>query len=287
MKWITATNLQQWGARLDARSLLVELVADLIRASNPSLTHFRFPVGDKGQVRGFDGNLESSEQTAYVPKGQSIWEFGVSPGIGKAQSDFEKRNAETTSEIKKLNTLVLVNLNAWNTPKTKLPDWLAGLKKKSEWADIKYIDGSQLESWLDNHPAVAARYAKNVLGIQPQGVQGIEEYWNSYSTRFKPTLLPEVLLCERESHVKQLLDCFRGGPQLIMVGNSPAKICFIQSQQSIKKGRVFCWCRSFGKLKRTSTARTMSLRGFSTPANIICDFAYLAIASGVESSVSE
>lgn len=218
MKWITTTQLEQWGARLDARSLLVELVADLIRASNQSLTHFRFPVGDKGQVRGFDGNLESTEQTTYVPKGQSIWEFGVSPGIGKASSDFVKRDNETTSEIKKLNTLVLVNLNAWNAPKTKLPDWLIELKKKSEWADVKYIDGCQLESWLDEHPAVAAKYAKNVLGIQPQGVQSIEEYWNSFSTRFEPTLLPDVLLCERESQAKQLLDCFKGTPQLIMLG---------------------------------------------------------------------
>jgi hypothetical protein len=218
MKWISATDLQKWGARLEARSILIEIVGDLIRASNTSLTHFRFPSGDKGQVRGFDGDLESQEQTTFVPKGQSKWEFGVSPGSGKAQSDFDKRDAETPTEIKKTNTLVLVNLNTWDHPTLKLPDWILSLKQKSEWADIKYIDGSQLESWLDEHPAVAAMYAKNILGTHPPGVLSIEEYWNSYSTAFSPNLLPEVLLCERESQINQLLECFTGQPQLILLG---------------------------------------------------------------------
>ena len=45
-----------------------------VGAGHPSI---RFPSGDKGQVRGFDGHLVSSVAALNVPQGRSYWEFGT------------------------------------------------------------------------------------------------------------------------------------------------------------------------------------------------------------------
>ena len=77
MKWIRALDFEQWANTLGARNVFPALVADLIRASAKEIEAYRFPSGDKGQVRGFDGSLESTPAPPFVPGGKSIWEFGV------------------------------------------------------------------------------------------------------------------------------------------------------------------------------------------------------------------
>jgi hypothetical protein len=63
------------------------MVADLIRASAGDISNIRFPNGDKGQVRGFDGVLEAAGVTPYVPDGSSIWEFGVNADAADLPGD--------------------------------------------------------------------------------------------------------------------------------------------------------------------------------------------------------
>ena len=59
MRWMTASELEQWARSISARDALPKIVSDLILASSPDITAIRFPSGDKGQVRGFDGVLVS------------------------------------------------------------------------------------------------------------------------------------------------------------------------------------------------------------------------------------
>ena len=59
MRWVTATQLENWARTLAAREELPKIVADLIRASSSDIVSMRFPSGDKSQVRGFDGHLVS------------------------------------------------------------------------------------------------------------------------------------------------------------------------------------------------------------------------------------
>ena len=73
MKWITALDLEQWAKRLDARAVFPGLIGDLIRASASDIRSFRFASGDKAQIRGFDGRLESNGAPPFVPEGKSIW----------------------------------------------------------------------------------------------------------------------------------------------------------------------------------------------------------------------
>jgi hypothetical protein len=55
--WLRKDDLDLWANTLGARDAFPALVADLIGASASDIDAYRFPSGDKGQVRGFDGSL--------------------------------------------------------------------------------------------------------------------------------------------------------------------------------------------------------------------------------------
>lgn len=227
MKWLTALQLQQWSERIPARTVFPELVGALVQASAPDPTAFRFPGGDKGQVRGFDGRLEASVASTYVPEGKSIWEFGISPdACSKAESDILKRTPQVPAEERAQTTFVFATLHTWDNPKYKLDDWIRDQNASSSWKEVRFIDGAQLEHWLDNCPAVAARYARSIVNTTPPtGATSIDEYWNEYSTRFQPPLTEDVLLCDREAHADTLIRGLTGSPSRIVVAaDSPDEV---------------------------------------------------------------
>ena len=46
MKWLEAGQLELWARRIDARTRLSEIVAQLVRASAYGIEAFDFPMGD-------------------------------------------------------------------------------------------------------------------------------------------------------------------------------------------------------------------------------------------------
>lgn len=206
MRWITALNLQTWAGTLGARNVFPGMVADLIRASAQDISAIRFPNGDKGQVRGFDGVLEASGAPPYVPEGVSIWEFGVGEdAASKANSDFAKRTKEVDETQRKEITFVFVTPRTWNNGKEKLADWVEAKKRLGEWKNVVYLDGSMVEDWLNSSPAVAARYARFELNVFPStGARSTDEFWEEYSNRFSPQLVEQVLLAGREQQAEML-----------------------------------------------------------------------------------
>lgn len=226
MKWITALNLEQWAKMLDARTVFPGLIGDLIRASAKDITSFRFALGDKSQIRGFDGRLESSGFPPFVPEGKSIWEFGSSGATTtKANSDYNKRTKEVSEDNRMNSTLVIASPYTWDTPNKKLDDWLNEKRDKNEWKQVEYFDGIVIESWLDEHPAVAARYARYELGLSQIGVLSTEEFWDEYSARFHPQLSEDVLLCDRQSQADKLLKALVSFPGMVtFVADSPEEV---------------------------------------------------------------
>lgn len=219
MRWIKALDLEEWAARQDSRALLAALVADLIRASVPRRAFFRFPSGDKSQLRGFDGDLECDEPMEFVPGGKSKWEFGVSDGFKKAESDYLAKTQATPESIRRENTLVLVTPRSWDTPQKTLAAWLEQKKVEGRWQDVQYIDGPQLEHWLEDHPAVAAFYARQVLRLLPNhGARSTEEFWNDYCLRYDPTLTEAVVLADRDEEAKTLLPQLLGPARTVVMG---------------------------------------------------------------------
>ena len=219
MQWITESDLVSWSKRVNARSLLADMVADLIRASISDATRFRFPGGDVGQLRGWDGDLETTQSVSFVPAGKSKWEFGVGAGAAKASHDYRNRTRTTDPMVMKENTLVLVNLEPWDTPRKLLSDWERDRRAEGKWLDVRYLDSVELVHWLDEHPAVAALYAREVLSNAPKdGALSTDEFWEIYSLQFNPQLHEKVVIADRQSIADDLLQKLAGTAHSIMLG---------------------------------------------------------------------
>lgn len=226
MQWINEKDLLKWSQRKDARVLLIDMVADLIRATIPAADRyrFRFPGGDSGELRGWDGDLETTEAVGYIPDRKSKWEFGAGAGARKASADYKKRTKKTSVEDMKENALVLVNLEEWDTPREMLTKWENDRKKENKWRDVRYIDAVTLVHWLDEHPAVAAKYAREVLDNAPQeGALSTDEYWAEFSSQFKPRLTEKVVIGDRQKVADELISKLLGPPGSIIKGAETAE----------------------------------------------------------------
>lgn len=219
MQWIDEKALETWAARLDARDKVMAMLADLIRMTIDDASRFRFPSGDVGQLRGWDGDLETKEAKGFVPEGKSKWEFGTGPGEAKATKDYNKRTEQTADAVLAENTLILVNLESWDTPRKKITDWEDDRRQEGKWKDVKYLDGVSIVQWLKNHPAVAARYARDVLENAPQnGALSTDEYWEEFSTQFKPAVTEKLVIADREREADEIIAKLSGPADSFMLG---------------------------------------------------------------------
>jgi hypothetical protein len=229
MRWVTARQLEDWAKTLGAREDLPKIVSDLIRASAPDVVSIRFPSGDKGQVRGFDGHLVSDVQALNVPQGRSYWEFGTNSDYkSKARADFEKRTLEVPVDVQQDTTFVFVSPWTWDSsaPGNKLEDFTHACKKSSSWKDVLYIDGVALEAWLEHRPAVSAWHSRNTLQLYPvDGIRSADEFWAHFVGQFEPPITDEVLLCERDPAAKRLIqDLLQPSNAVSLVADSPDEV---------------------------------------------------------------
>lgn len=216
MRWISALELERWAQTKNSEVDLPGLVSDLIRASVNDISDIRFPSGDKGQVRGFDGVLVCQAGKGFVPKGKSIWEFGTNQDYkAKASGDFEKRSGEVPPEVQRETTYVFVSPWTWDSSKkdNKLEDFVDAQKAAHDWSDVIYIDGSKLQTWFESCPAVAAWHARNTMQLAPKvGVRCIDEFWEDFVGRYDPKLVESVLLAGRKANAESLVEQLMGTP---------------------------------------------------------------------------
>ena len=230
MMWLQRTDLEQWADRVGAREQFPVIIRDLILASARDLAeirHIRFPGGESSQLPGYDGDLTMAVGSTYVPAGRSVWEFGVNanPAV-KFDSDYKKRAIQGTIAERAEMTFVFVTPRAWVKPRKKLPDWLKEYKDKKDFKDVLYVDGVQLEGWLERHGAVGAKHARAVLGYVPQrGIRSTGEFWDEFSARYRPRLTERVALCARAEQATQIVAHLKSSNgSLVLVGDGPDEV---------------------------------------------------------------
>ncbi len=204
MKWVDTTDLRQWANRRNCQDTLPELARKLIRVSSDSIKAIKFPSGENVLIGGWDGILEVSEETEYLPKGISLWEFGSNADTkGKADEDYEKRSKNPIGFNPAECTYVFVTPRLW----TKGDEWIEERKKDGVWKDIKVINAEILEEWLEIAPTVSAWLAIKHLGKYPnEGIQSAEDFWEEWSSGPRIKLNPEILLGGRKSQVDNLFE---------------------------------------------------------------------------------
>lgn len=231
MKWLDASQIDAWSRRVDARTRLSEVVAQLVRASAAGITEYDFPTGDSAQRPGFDGRLTATPASGFehfLPTGSSAWEYGTSENfLKKANDDYKTRTDKPGVAVNPAETtLVIVTGRRWNRQTPTLAEWIATKRAEGPWKDVRAYDAIVLEAWLDLCPAVAASVARDIVGNLPQtGAISPEEFWNEYASQFQPHLKEEVLVAGRKEQAEALLRELVAGPQVVRwQGDSPAEV---------------------------------------------------------------
>ena len=94
--------------------LFPELVKRLILSNCQSVSNIRMPGNDDVWAPGFDGIVESQEQTPYFAAGKSVWEFGTNAdSLSKINEDYQKRTNNPLGIDKSTTTFYLVIPRIW------------------------------------------------------------------------------------------------------------------------------------------------------------------------------
>ncbi|WP_221623083.1 hypothetical protein, partial [Burkholderia sp. Bp8986] len=214
MNLVTENFLDEWvrGHSREAQGLVVELVWRLAAASSPRPTNRRFPLGDSIGQHGPDGELETDyPYEPFVPEGRSYWEIGTSiDAQKKATDDYRELTKVVPAEVRATSTFIFVtplsgrrNFPADWRGENQLA-WIERRQRRSDWKDVRIIDGTKLIDWLHHVPAVELWLA-NQLGIAVNELEVPGEHWRLLkSTGAPPDLPAELFLIDRQEACERL-----------------------------------------------------------------------------------
>jgi len=213
MKWINSTDLKSWAQTRDCQENLPSVIRQLIRATISNIKSISFPAGDSIVYSGWDGILESLEETEYIPKGLSVWEIGTNQDIKKkAEEDYQKRKQDTLDLNPSEAVYIFVTPRIWAQKKK----WVDEKKKENFWRDVRGYDARDLEEWLEQAPAVRAWLARHI-GKYPENVLPLEDWWNEWSKATNPPFIPELVLGGRKDEIDKIKSWLTSNPSYISV----------------------------------------------------------------------
>jgi len=213
MKWINSTDLEGWAKRRDCQENLPSVIRQLIRATVSSIKSISFPAGDSIVYSGWDGKLESLEETEYIPKRLSVWEISTNQDKKKkADEDYQKRKQDTLGLNPPETVFIFVTPRIW----TNKEQWVDEKKKENFWRDVRVYDARDLEEWLEQAPAVGAWLARHI-GKYPENVLSLKDWWEQWSIITKPPLIPELVLGGRKEEIDKIKSWLTSNPSYISV----------------------------------------------------------------------
>ena len=115
-----ATDLERWADQRSAQADLLKLVRRVIRHENDQVQRVEMRAGKGVEVPGYDGVVEATRPTSFVPNGLSVWEMGTSADPArKATEDYNARTEDPLGVDKASATFVFVTPRRWRKKK----DW--------------------------------------------------------------------------------------------------------------------------------------------------------------------
>lgn len=186
---IKARQIEDWAhSQIDARHHFPVLLRKLIHSTGNGLRQVDFPGYDNAQRKGSDGFVEAGVATPWVPVGDSYWEFGTdqNPG-GKAESDYTARLKSVDSSARLKSTFVFVTPRNWHAKKA----WENRKNDDGEWKDVRVLDASDLEQWLEQSVPAQIWLAEQ-LALPVNGYETLEHTWKRWANASAPRLAPEI-----------------------------------------------------------------------------------------------
>ena len=187
---IEARQIHDWTEdNLDARRLLPVLLRKLVHSTGDDLRQVDFPGYDNAERKGWDGWLEAGAATPWIPQGKSGWEFGVNQDPRrKAEHDHTARLASVSSPSERAEcTFVFVTPRNW-PGKTK---WAKDKWATGGWKDVRAIDASDLEQWLEQSIPAQIWLAEQL--DQPSGgFETLDACWRRWAGASDPEMTPAM-----------------------------------------------------------------------------------------------
>ena len=167
--------------RRDAQELLPHLVKQLVYATIgvKSLISCRIPVGDEINRPGYDGRVETTEGSRFVPTGLSAWEMGTGAPKNKAEKDYSSRSKAPNDIDPKTASFVFVTPHRWDGK----DDWAAEKQKEGIWKNVKVIDNVEMADWIEMAPVASCWFARKI-GIPIDSFRDIDLFLNEFQTQY-------------------------------------------------------------------------------------------------------
>jgi hypothetical protein len=224
---IKANDIEEWVSHnVLARSRLAVFLRTLLHSTGSGLTKVDFPGNDDAERPGWDGFVEASGGTPWVPAGRSGWEFGTNEDPkAKAKGDFEKSVKGLDKTERAETTFVFVTPRRW-AGKTA---WVEAKKAKGLWKDVRAYDASDLEQWLEQSLPAQAWFA-NERHIPAQHVRSLDKCWADWANVSEPPLTGALYSSAIEATRRTMLSRLSKpceGPILIAADSTEEALAFL------------------------------------------------------------
>ena len=247
---IRAADIEGWSCRIDARHKLAALLRGLVNTTGHVLTRVDFPAFDNAERTGWDGVVETSAPTPWIPEGNSGWEFGCDGNVRrKANKDYDARLTSVPVRERRETTFVFVTPRNW----PQKDRWAREKESLDEWKDVRAYDASDLEQWLEQSVQMQVWLAERI-GIQVSGFRSLGRCWADWAATCDPVLSPMLF----DSFVQEFSGKFQGWLA------EPPKRPFVVTADSRDEALAFLSCL-FRSVKADTDKSGTGALVFDTP----------------------
>ncbi|MEY4530959.1 MAG: hypothetical protein RLZZ156_1680, partial [Deinococcota bacterium] len=209
----TATDIQNWANRIDARVHLPHLIRRLIQHSTTDLQHLSMRTGEGIQLPGWDGVTESISGSAFVPSGATAWEIGTNADItSKAKDDYTKRTTDSEGINPKETTYMFITPRRWSGK----DNWVKNRLKEKVWKNVRALDADDLHAWLETVPAVHIWFSQ-LIGRVPDGAETLESFATEWLGVTQPPMPEALVTSGRSKEVNTVVERLRDTPNVLSV----------------------------------------------------------------------
>ena len=185
---IKARSIHDWADGIEARRLLPVLLRKLVHSTGRDLRRVDFPGYDNAERKGWDGTIEADAATPWIPGGTSGWEFGTDRDPRrKADRDYAARIRSTSSADRAEIAFVFVTPRNWPGKSA----WVDAKREEAEWRDVRALDASDLEQWLE-HAVPAQMWMAEQLDLPTDGFDTLDQWWTRWAEASDPPMTPAI-----------------------------------------------------------------------------------------------
>ncbi len=186
-----------------------------------------FPGYGEGQRLGWDGRVEARAATPWVPEGRSGWELSTSKDPArKATSDFRNRLA-LPAEERAQTTFVYVSSRNW----AKKNQWAEKRRSEDHWKDVKVLDASDLEQWLEESIEGQVWLAEQLDLPSIEDCMTLDRAWERWAEVTQPRLSEAIFEPAVRAHRREFVSWLRRpdpeGPFAVAADSTDEAIAFL------------------------------------------------------------